>query len=100
MNPITISQSSSEDSSTMEHSVKKTHFVRNCYLFAGLNEDELQGVDRITSFRTYKKNDLVFQEGEKADGFFLLCQGRVKKYKLSIEGKEQKRIPGTAEKTS
>jgi CRP-like cAMP-binding protein len=73
----------------MQDFVEKPQFVRNCYLFTGLNEQELQGVDRITSLRTFQKHDSVFQEGEKADGFFLLCQGRVKIYKLSIEGKEQ-----------
>ncbi len=73
----------------MKNAVKKTPFVRNCYLFAGLDEEELQEVDRITRFRTLKRNDLVFQEGQKANGFFLLCQGRVKLYKLSVEGKEQ-----------
>ena len=73
----------------MQDFVEKPQFVRNCYLFTGLNEEELEGVDRITSLRTFQKLDSVFQEGEKADGFFLLCQGRVKIYKLSIEGKEQ-----------
>lgn len=73
----------------MKNSVKKAPFVRNCYLFDGLDEEELQEVDRITMFRTLKRNDLVFQEGQKANGFFLLCQGRVKIYKLSVEGKEQ-----------
>jgi CRP/FNR family transcriptional regulator len=73
----------------MKNSIKKPHFVRDCYLFAGLKEEELQGVGQITSFRTLKKNDSVFLEGEKANGFFFLCQGRVKLYKSSIDGKEQ-----------
>jgi CRP/FNR family transcriptional regulator, dissimilatory nitrate respiration regulator len=73
----------------MEISIKKPHFVRDCYLFAGLNEEEFQGVGRITTFRPLKKNDSVFLEGDKADGFFFLSRGRVKLYKTSIEGKEQ-----------
>lgn len=73
----------------MEKSVKKAPFVKNCYLFDGLDQEELQEVDRITRFQTVKRNDLVFQEGQKANGFFLLCQGRVKMYKLSLDGKEQ-----------
>ena len=73
----------------MKDSLEKPHFVKDCYLFAGLNEEEFRGIDRITSFRIFKKNDAVFLEGEKADGFFFLCQGRVKLYKSSIEGKEQ-----------
>ena len=73
----------------MENLSKKPHFVRDCYLFAGLNEEEFQGVGRITTFRPLKKNDSVFLEGDKADGFFFLCHGRVKLYKTSLEGKEQ-----------
>lgn len=73
----------------MKDSLEKPHFVKDCYLFAGLNEEGFKGIDRITSFRTFKKNDALFLEGEKAYGFFFLCQGRVKLFKSSIEGKEQ-----------
>ena len=73
----------------MENSIQNPQFVRDCYLFEGLNEEALQEIGRITSFRTLKKNDSVFLEGDKADGFFFLCHGRVKLYKTSIEGKEQ-----------
>ena len=38
----------------------------------------------------------IFMDGKDYQKYL----GRVKIYKLSIEGKEQKRIPGTAEKTS
>ena len=73
----------------MENAFKKPLFVRDCYLFSGLNEEEFQGVGRITTFHSLKKNDSVFFEGDKAEGFFFLCQGRVKLFKTSIEGKEQ-----------
>lgn len=73
----------------MKNTVKKAPFVRNCYLFAGLDEEELREVDSISRLQTFKRNELIFQEGQKANGFFLLCQGRVKIFKLSVEGKEQ-----------
>jgi CRP/FNR family transcriptional regulator len=73
----------------MPGSIKKAHFLGKCYLCSGLSEEELKDIDRITHFRNYKKNELIFHEGQKAECFYLLCQGRVKVYKLSMDGKEQ-----------
>ncbi|MCP4722099.1 MAG: cyclic nucleotide-binding domain-containing protein, partial [Desulfobacteraceae bacterium] len=39
--------------------------------------------------RTFNKGQLIFQEGDKGDGFYIVNTGKIKVFKLSFEGKEQ-----------
>ena len=39
--------------------------------------------------RKHSRGDLLFSQGEEAEGFYLVCEGRVKIYKLSPDGKER-----------
>ncbi|SHM99887.1 Crp/Fnr family transcriptional regulator [Chitinophaga sp. CF418] len=41
------------------------------------------------SEQVYKKNELLFREGAYPSGIFYITQGKVKKYKVDKEGKEQ-----------
>jgi CRP/FNR family transcriptional regulator, dissimilatory nitrate respiration regulator len=58
-------------------------------LFNGLNENQLKAVRRIAVDRFVGKGKTVFLEGDRADGFFIVADGRVKIFKVSMEGKEQ-----------
>jgi CRP-like cAMP-binding protein len=48
-----------------------------CELFAGLSDDELAQIARITHRETYSPGDLILIEREQAERLFILCQGRV-----------------------
>jgi len=63
--------------------------LRKAPLFANLPPDDLRRVAEIAAPRHYGKKESVFREGERADGFFVVGEGRVKVFKLSEDGKEQ-----------
>jgi len=58
-------------------------------LFEGLPEEQLRELADIAVDRQFSKGDILFHEGAAATGFYIVTSGRVKIYKLSIEGKEQ-----------
>ncbi len=57
-------------------------------LFKGLPENQLEEIKRITVQRQYNKGEAIFFEGDEGNGFYIVAQGRVKVFKLSLEGKE------------
>jgi CRP/FNR family transcriptional regulator, dissimilatory nitrate respiration regulator len=58
-------------------------------LFAGLDEDELCALVSLSRMRECQRGELLFSDGERAEGFFIVITGKVKVYKLSAEGKER-----------
>lgn len=61
--------------------------LRSTPLFADLDEDELDTLGGMVSWRLFKRNDIIFREGEAYRGFFLVVEGQVLVYKLSAEGR-------------
>lgn len=70
----------------MEHIQK--HLAASV-LFSGLSEEELDTIAGITVVKKFSRGESVFFEGDEADGFYMVLEGRVKIYKMSLEGKEQ-----------
>lgn len=58
-------------------------------LFGGLPEDHLEEIKKISIDRHYDKGEIIFFDGDKGNGFYLVVEGIVKVYKVSPEGKEQ-----------
>lgn len=58
-------------------------------LFRGLSIDQLGELERLFPGRRCVQGEIIFSEGEKAEGFYVLLSGKLKIYKLSPEGKEQ-----------
>lgn len=58
-------------------------------LFEGLPESQIRELADISVDRRFAKGDILFHEGTRAAGFYVVTAGRVKIYKLSIDGKEQ-----------
>jgi len=63
--------------------------LKNVPLFAGLSEPDLDDLMAIVRINQHPRGELLFSEGEKAAGFFIVLDGKVKVYKLSPEGKER-----------
>lgn len=63
--------------------------LRAAPLFSGLPPDDLLQVAAIASLRRFARNETIFREGDRADGFYVVSSGKAKVYKLSSEGKEQ-----------
>jgi CRP/FNR family transcriptional regulator len=64
-------------------------FIANIQLWRGLPEDQLDALAQIAIAKTYRKGEVIFEEGDEGRGFFVVKFGRVKVYKLSTDGKEQ-----------
>ncbi|AIM17145.1 MULTISPECIES: Crp/Fnr family transcriptional regulator [Neobacillus] len=58
-------------------------------VFQGLNEADLQLLQKVTRSKTYSKGELIFQEGERSDTLFVVNEGVIKLTKMSAGGKEQ-----------
>jgi CRP/FNR family transcriptional regulator len=58
-------------------------------LLEGLEPEHEQIIGGISHEKKYPRGRVIFVEGEKADGFYIVESGQVKIYKTSFEGKEQ-----------
>jgi CRP/FNR family transcriptional regulator len=58
-------------------------------LFQNLPEEDLKKIRRIARDQFFNKGQTVFSEGDDGNGFYVVAAGKVKIYKVSLEGKEQ-----------
>lgn len=58
-------------------------------LFMGMNAAALEDFSKIVTTREAKAGEIVFSEGEKAEGFYIVIEGKIKIYKISAAGKSQ-----------
>jgi CRP/FNR family transcriptional regulator, dissimilatory nitrate respiration regulator len=49
----------------------------------------LEQIDSISTTLQFDKGQIIFHEGDKANGFYMVEKGKIKVFKLSFEGKEQ-----------
>lgn len=63
--------------------------LKHSPLFGGLSDENLDALMEIARVKEHPRGELLFSEGEKAEGFFVVLDGKVKVYKLSPEGKER-----------
>ncbi|MEM9053517.1 MAG: Crp/Fnr family transcriptional regulator, partial [Bacteroidota bacterium] len=81
----------------MLRSEKSTQFNLACNqckshhrsLFNSLEESNLDSVDLAKSCTRYKKGQALFHEGTRPLGVFCVNRGRIKVYRIGIDGKEQ-----------
>jgi CRP/FNR family transcriptional regulator len=64
-------------------------FLADIQLWRGLPAEQLDALAKIAIAKTYRKGEVIFEEGDEGRGFFVVKSGRVKVYKLSTDGKEQ-----------
>ncbi|MFC1885384.1 Crp/Fnr family transcriptional regulator [Thermodesulfobacteriota bacterium] len=67
---------------------KSIETIAGTLLFRGLPQDHLEKIAQIAVGKGYEKGEVVFTEGESADGFYVVEDGSVKIFKVSMEGKE------------
>ncbi|MGD9213043.1 MAG: Crp/Fnr family transcriptional regulator [Desulfobacteraceae bacterium] len=58
-------------------------------LFNGLSQEQLAEIKSIAVDRFYAKGESIFMEGDEGEGFYIVAQGTIKIFKVSLEGKEQ-----------
>lgn len=70
--------------------MKKMHeLLAGSHLFSGLPMEQIEEISSLGISRTYDKGAAIFFEGAPAEGFFMVASGRVKIFKMSVDGKEQ-----------
>ncbi|MDD3844820.1 MAG: Crp/Fnr family transcriptional regulator [Syntrophorhabdaceae bacterium] len=62
--------------------------LRSVNLFADLKDKELETISRILYTHSYRRGQLIFQEGERGDSLFVVLKGRVKVCLYDEEGRE------------
>ena len=66
-----------------------TFLLRNCRLFSGLDEAELEHIEQMAARKEYRKGQLIFSEGALSRGFFLVVSGAVKIFRVGPDGRER-----------
>jgi CRP/FNR family transcriptional regulator, dissimilatory nitrate respiration regulator len=68
---------------------KDAEILSNMPLFKGLPRTQMEDLTRIVANKHFRKGQTVFSEGDKGTGFYVVIDGLVRIFKLSVEGKEQ-----------
>ena len=68
---------------------KYAQLLSGSHLFGELPPEQMASILGIIVEKKQKSGDLIFSEGDTADGFYMVADGMVKVYKLSPNGKEQ-----------
>ncbi len=58
-------------------------------LFQGLPTPQIEDLTMIVQEQVVRKGQIIFSEGDDGIGFYVVLAGRVKVFKLSMDGKEQ-----------
>ena len=58
-------------------------------LFEDLDDTTIKNILSIVRRKTFDKNEVIFEDGDEAESFYIAVSGQVKIYKLSNDGKEQ-----------
>jgi len=64
-------------------------FLKQVPLFSGLTAEQYDELAMIITLQDYRRGQSIFAEGDPGTGFYVVMEGLVKIYKLSMEGKEQ-----------
>ncbi|MBU7008373.1 Crp/Fnr family transcriptional regulator [Phosphitispora fastidiosa] len=66
-----------------------SQFLGKIPLFRDLSSEELKEISRLAKVRNYKKNMLIFLEGEPGEALFFVISGKVKISMMTEDGREQ-----------
>ncbi len=69
--------------------METTQTLRQAPLFTGLTDEQLERLQGISQRLSFERGQTIFSEGTEAAGFYVVLSGRIKIFKLSLEGKEQ-----------
>lgn len=63
-------------------------YLKKTNLFGCLNGLQIARLAHAIIIKKYKKDAVIFSEGDPALGFYIIAEGKAKVYKLSSQGKE------------
>jgi len=65
------------------------NFLKKVTIFSNLSNSQYKMISEISVIKNFSKKDIVFNDSEKANGFYVVRKGKIKIFKTSFEGKEQ-----------
>ncbi|MFZ0450060.1 MAG: Crp/Fnr family transcriptional regulator [Desulfatiglandaceae bacterium] len=68
---------------------KAVEIIAKSLLFRGLPQEEVGRIAQLAVGKQYEKGQTIFQEGDDGNGFYVIGDGLVKIFKMSMDGKEQ-----------
>ena len=68
--------------------VQELEYLRNIPIFEELAPEDLAAIAQVTVERRYKKNMIIFMEGEPGEGFHYIKSGKVKIVQMAPDGRE------------
>lgn len=63
--------------------------LRSCQLFSGLPAGEIEEIASFAALRTLAKDEYLFHEGDRSEGFYVVQRGALNVHRVSATGKEQ-----------
>ncbi|MBU0991685.1 MAG: Crp/Fnr family transcriptional regulator [Proteobacteria bacterium] len=68
--------------------IKLKAIIETTPLFNSLPVTDIDALASIAVLKTFNKGEPIFSEGDLANGFYIVADGKVKIFKVSVEGKE------------
>lgn len=62
--------------------------LRSIALFSELTIEQLRKISSVSKLKKFKKNEIIFNENDIYQGFYILLKGTVKIFKISAKAKE------------
>lgn len=62
--------------------------LNKIYLFENLNDEEIKGIEEISSIQKLNKDNILFYEGDESKYLYILLKGEVKLYKVMPQDRE------------
>lgn len=67
---------------------RRVALLHNMSLFSGLNESQLATMVNELHLREYKKNEMIFHQGDESRAVYIVLRGKVRIFKTSPAGNE------------
>lgn len=68
--------------------MNKEQVISSSLLFEGLSPGQVENLATIAHVKSFQRGETIFFEGDEGIGFYMICEGKVKIYKVSSSGKE------------
>lgn len=62
--------------------------LKKTFIFNDFSDQELQQIVKLVKERFFRKNTIIFNEGDPGIAFYIIKSGKIKVYKLSSDGRE------------
>src|SRR5882672_9552536 len=62
--------------------------LKNVFLFRNLTDEQLSEIEEVARTKSLEADQIVFAEGDEADGLYVVLEGKVRIYRKGHDGNE------------